>query len=101
MPILTLALIDTLGLIERVADFYGLSVTPPELVVYLIAPRNRDLQERLLHRVLQPDREPHERLDVPRTAVHLTIADALPADFPENALVVPKPAAMCRTPHLR
>ncbi len=88
MPILTLALIDTLGLVERVADFYGLPVTLPELDVYLITPRNRDLQEQLLHQVLQSDRDPHERLDTPRTAVHLTVADALPADFPENTLVV-------------
>ena len=88
MPILTLALIDTLGLVERVAEFYGLSITLPELDLYLIAPRNREAQERLLHRVLQSDRDPHERFDVPRTAIHLTIADTLPDDFPENALFV-------------
>ncbi len=79
MPILTLALIDTLGLVERVAEFYGLSITLPELDLSLIAPRNREGQERLLNRVLQSDRETH---------VGLTIADALPDDFPENALVV-------------
>ncbi len=88
MPILTLALIDTLGLVERVADFYGLSITLPELDLYLIAPRNREVQERLLHQVLQSDREPHERLDAPHTAVHLNIADVLPVDFPEDALRV-------------
>ncbi len=88
LPILSLALIDTLGLVERVAEFYGLSITLPELDLYLIAPHNREGQERLLNRVLQSDREPHERFDVPRTAIGLTIADALPDDFPENALVV-------------
>lgn len=88
MPILTLALIDTLGLVERVADFYGLSVTLPELDLHLIAPRNREGQERLLHRVLQSDREPQARLDVPRTAIRLTVADALPDGFPDDALIV-------------
>jgi ATP-dependent DNA helicase RecQ len=88
LPILSLALIDTLGLVERVADFYGLSITLPELDLYLIAPRNREGQERLLHRVLQSNLELQTRLDVPRTVIHLTIADAPPADFPENALVI-------------
>ena len=41
---------------------------------------------------LQSDREPHERLDVPRTAaVHPNIADVLPVDFPEDALRVTAP----------
>lgn len=88
LPILSLALIDTLGLVERVADFYGLSITLPELDLYLIAPRNWEGQERLLQRVLQSDREPQARLDVPRTAIRRTVADTLPDDFPENALVV-------------
>ena len=88
LPILSLALIDTLGLVERVAEFYGLSTTLPELDLYLIAPRNREGQERLLNRVLQSDRDPHERFDVPRPAIHLTIADTLPDHFPEDALIV-------------
>ncbi|MDQ5903486.1 MAG: ATP-dependent helicase RecQ, partial [Pseudomonadota bacterium] len=88
LPILSLALIDTLGLVERVADFYGLSITLPELDLYLIAPRNYEGQKRLLHRVLQSDCDLHERFDVPRTAIHLTIADTLPDHFPEDALIV-------------
>ena len=88
MPILTLSLIDTLGLVERVADFYGFPITLPKLNIHLITPRNRVVQEQLFRLILQTDRDPHERLDLPRTTIDFTIADALPADFPEKALIV-------------
>ena len=88
LPILTLALIDTIGLIERVADFYGLSLRLPEVVAYRIAPCNPDVQERLLQLVMQTDLKPDLRLDVPRTAIRLSVLDTLPAEFPADALVL-------------
>ena len=88
LPILTLALIDTLGLVERVADFYGIAVKLPELVAYRVAPRNPDLQERLLQAVLQTDQVPDTRLDAPRTAIRLVVVDTVPDDLPENAVIV-------------
>ena len=88
LPILTVALIDTLGLVERVADFYGIAVDLPELVAYRVAPRNPDLQERLLQAALQTDQAPEARLDVPRTAIRLVVVDTVPDDLPENAVIV-------------
>ncbi len=88
LPILTLALIDTLGLVERVAEFYGIAVKLPELAAYRVAPRNPDLQERLLQAVLQTDRAPEARLDVPRTAIRLVTVDTVPDDLPENTVIV-------------
>lgn len=67
---------------------YGLPITLPELDLHLIAPRNREGQEKLLQRVLQSDHEPQARLDVPRTAIRLTVADALPDGSPDDALIV-------------
>lgn len=88
LPIITLALIDTLGLIERVADFYGFSVVLPELVAYRVAPRNRELQERLLQAFLQTDQPPDARLDVPRTAIHLAVVDAIPEELPDTTIIL-------------
>lgn len=97
---LALAMLDTVALVERVAELYNLPITLPQIDFYLIEPVDRFGVKRLLFHYLggEPG-EANRCVDASRTVVRLLWATELPTDVdyvfgtraiedvsPENAL---------------
>lgn len=78
LPLLSLAFLDTVALLENVMELYGHAVTLPEVSVHLLGERS-EVHDRLLERYLGcPFQEGDKRVDASRTKVRLLASAHLP-----------------------